>query len=695
MRVWYHGHERRRTRRPGARVGAQGRVLGAGRRGLRVQAHDARCAADPVLQPATVLRRRPHQRRLRRSRVRRLRPRVGLAQPGWQPVRARTGHRPVRPGRVAWRAHPRRRGRHRAGRPRRRRREGHPLVVHPQRDRGQLLLPAADARPEAGAAAPHPQRTGRRDRARVDHLGGRGPAIGSSSGGTTRQAIPGSWTSTGTSARRSTTARSRSRASGRRSPRSTSTAWGSPSTTSPMGPRSSPATATRSTGRPTSSAASAPRRPGPARASAQLVAEVRQYYDGGSGRDSHLPFGQVAQGNLQRRERLVAFESDVTAMFGPGFLGRIGAGAGNAPGHLLRADAADGRRALFAIELRRRFQRAGGRIRHGIVTGHFGPRGFETAIAYDDEGWAPALVTNALGHRTRVRRHSYAFGQPERIESAGGVVSRNDLDPLGRIVATWADDAAGAEPDVSWTYDFDVERAGAGTHTPAMVEQRQLIDRTEPQARHVRTRTFLDGFGRELQRRQTGEAGWIVHARGYGAQASMDREWLPYLDAGEDYAAPDGARPVSTLPPRRARAAGGDGVAGRQRGARDARAVGGHRARPRGHRPRVPAPRHPAPRGERRGGTDDARRGPHRLCPGVGGRRRPSRSCATTHSADSSSVATPAAWSRPRRGRPTGASSGASTPTPASGGRSTTRPATASTRLRGARRAARRVDHAR
>lgn len=276
----------------------------------------------------------------------------------------------------------------------------------------------------------------------------------------------------------------------------------------------------------------------------QLVAEVRQYYDGGSGRDSHLPFGQVAQGNLQRRERLVAFESDVTAMFGPGFLGRIGAGAGNAPGHLLRADAADGRRALFAIELRRRFQRAGGRIRHGIVTGHFGPRGFETAIAYDDEGWAAALVTNALGHRTRVRRHSYAFGQPERIESAGGVVSRNDLDPLGRIVATWADDAAGAEPDVSWTYDFDVERAGAGTHTPAMVEQRQLIDRTEPQARHVRTRTFLDGFGRELQRRQTGEAGWIVHARGYGAQASMDREWLPYLDAGEDYAAPDGGRPV-------------------------------------------------------------------------------------------------------------------------------------------------------
>ena len=40
-------HERRRTRRPGAGVGAQGRVLGAGRRGVRVQAHDARCAADP------------------------------------------------------------------------------------------------------------------------------------------------------------------------------------------------------------------------------------------------------------------------------------------------------------------------------------------------------------------------------------------------------------------------------------------------------------------------------------------------------------------------------------------------------------------------------------------------------------------------------------------------------------------------
>ena len=116
---------------------------------------------------------------------------------------------------------------------------------------------------------------------------------------------------------------------------------------------------------------------------------MRQYYDGGSGRDSHLPSGEVAQGNLQRRERLVAFESDVTAMFGPGFLSRIGAGAGNAPGHLLRATAADGRRALFAIELRRRFQRAGGRIRHGIVTGHFGPRGFETAIVYDDEGWAP------------------------------------------------------------------------------------------------------------------------------------------------------------------------------------------------------------------------------------------------------------------------------------------------------------------
>ena len=265
-------------------------------------------------------------------------------------------------------------------------------------------------------------------------------------------------------------------------------------------------------------------------------------------------------------------------------------------------------------------------------------------------------------------------------------MSRNDLDPLGRIVATWADDAAGAEPDVSWTYDFDVERAGAGTHTPAMVEQRQLIDRTEPQARHVRTRTFLDGFGRELQRRQSGEAGWIVHARGYGAQASMDREWLSDLDAAEDYAAPDGARPVrryvQDAPGRVAETVSPDG--GVERVTREPWVVVEH-----DREDTDPAsPHHDTPRRVESDAAGRMTRVVDRIVYAPASedaeaitllrhdalgrlveRRDPSGLVATTG------------------GRPTGASSGASTRTPESAGRSTTPPGTAST---SATRAARR-----
>lgn len=280
----------------------------------------------------------------------------------------------------------------------------------------------------------------------------------------------------------------------------------------------------------------------------QLVSEVRQYYDGGAGRDNHLPLGQVSQGNLQRRERLVAFEQDVTATFGPAFLGRIGTGPGTGPGYYLRTTAADGRRALFAIELRRRFLRAGGRIRYGLVTGHFSARGFATTLDYDAENWAPIGVTNARGHVTRVRRHSYVFAQPERLESPNGTVGRNDLDQLGRVVATWADDAAGAEPDVRWSYDFDVRRGGAATYAPVTIAQRQLVDRNDVPLRYLRTLTYLDGFGREIQRRQSAEAAaggsWVVNARSYGAKALLAREWLPYLDGTSTYAPPGANRPL-------------------------------------------------------------------------------------------------------------------------------------------------------
>ena len=87
-----------------------------------------RFAAHPRFQSAPLLRRRSHERRLRRPRLRRLGPRLGLAQPGRQPLRAGAGDRPLRPRRFARRTDPGRRRRDRAGRPRRRRGQGHPVV---------------------------------------------------------------------------------------------------------------------------------------------------------------------------------------------------------------------------------------------------------------------------------------------------------------------------------------------------------------------------------------------------------------------------------------------------------------------------------------------------------------------------------------------------------------------------------------
>ena len=277
---------------------------------------------------------------------------------------------------------------------------------------------------------------------------------------------------------------------------------------------------------------------------------------------------------------------------------------------------------------------------------------------YDDEGWAPALVTNALGHRTRVRCERYASGQPERIGSPGGVVSRTTSTPSagssrrGRTTRpAWSRTCRGRTTSTS-------SRAGAGMHIPAMVEQRHAS---------------------------------IAPSRRPGTRA----RGLSWTASGASCSAGRAARRLDRARPwLRCRGSDGPGLAprpGRRGGLRGTDARAGPALRRR--RARLVAEtvslygsvervtREPRVVVEHdREDTDPA--SPHHDTPccvesDAAGRmtcvvdrivyalrrRTPRRSRSVRHDALGRLVERrdPAAWSRPRRGRPTGASSGAST----------------------------------
>ncbi|HEU5319637.1 MAG TPA: toxin TcdB middle/N-terminal domain-containing protein, partial [Methylomirabilota bacterium] len=224
-----------------------------------------------------------------------------------------------------------------------------------------------------------------------------------------------------------------------------------------------------------------------------LLAERRTYYDGGTGRDDHLPLGAVRQGNAQREEAFWAHVAEVEALFGAAVVARLGADEATGLGFFARDTSAAGQPALFSVERRRRFAQAAGRIAFGTVLQEWDARGAARTRQLDAAAWYLRGEQNALGHAVAYERVAYRAGKPARIRRENGSRTVVRYDAFGREVEVTEAAAAGVPPARVTVY-----RSGAFVTAgrPTSVTLTRLIDRAEAPRRHVTEVRHLDGWGR-------------------------------------------------------------------------------------------------------------------------------------------------------------------------------------------------------
>ena len=165
---------------------------------------------------------------------------------------------------------------------------------------------------------------------------------------------------------------------------------------------------------------------------------------------------------------------------------------------------------------------------YGNVIAIVNPRGYETVIVYDDEGFYPVEITNALS-QTQYFEVNYVNGQPAEVTDLNGYEYVYDYDGLGRILSVSGPSVDGTGTEVYVEYEYDDSSVPRCTHEV-------LTDGT---ADGFNTYTYFDGLDREVQVKVEGEDSYIVADVLYTERGEVEFESLNYFESETSYAGID------------------------------------------------------------------------------------------------------------------------------------------------------------
>ena len=160
---------------------------------------------------------------------------------------------------------------------------------------------------------------------------------------------------------------------------------------------------------------------------------------------------------------------------------------------------------------------------YGLVTSETDPRGKTTTHVYDTYNLYPATSTNPLGQSTKYT-YDYSSGKVMTTTDPNGLMNEIIYDGLDRVIEEKAPDPT---TGTLVTKTTNVYSDGYGTSSVLTINYRT----SSSTASEYR---YLDGFGREIQKRSQAEDGGTYIAKDtiYGINGLVSKESLPYFSSG-------------------------------------------------------------------------------------------------------------------------------------------------------------------
>lgn len=160
---------------------------------------------------------------------------------------------------------------------------------------------------------------------------------------------------------------------------------------------------------------------------------------------------------------------------------------------------------------------------YGMVATVTDPLGNVTTYTSDTHHLYPATVTDALGYATQYA-YDYSSGKVTSTTDANGLVFATDYDGFDRPTGEWQPD-----PDAPTSLVTKTTYAYDDTSVPSSVQETAHIDAAT--SRDVYT--YLDGFGRVVQRREEANGtSYNVTDMTYDELGRLERTSLPYASTG-------------------------------------------------------------------------------------------------------------------------------------------------------------------
>ncbi len=160
---------------------------------------------------------------------------------------------------------------------------------------------------------------------------------------------------------------------------------------------------------------------------------------------------------------------------------------------------------------------------YGLVTSETDPRGKTTSYIYDSYNLYPATSTNALSQSSKYA-YDYSSGKVATTTDANGLVTAVVYDGLDRVTEEKVPDST---TGTLVTKAINIYSDGYGTSSILTTRYLNSGSTTNEYA-------YLDGFGREIQKRTQAEDGGLYIAKDtvYGTNGLVSKESLPYFSSG-------------------------------------------------------------------------------------------------------------------------------------------------------------------
>lgn len=158
---------------------------------------------------------------------------------------------------------------------------------------------------------------------------------------------------------------------------------------------------------------------------------------------------------------------------------------------------------------------------YGLPTSFTNPRNYQTTITYDSLNLFPATVTNAK-QQTTAYTYDARFGSPIETEDPNGLIIDTLLDDLGRPTETKVSDpAAPTQLKTTATNSYDL------TNQPVSMTAVSKPDNTDVDSNpiEITSKTYLDGFGRQIQTRAEWEGSntYLVTGTVYDSKGNVKK----------------------------------------------------------------------------------------------------------------------------------------------------------------------------